>query len=70
MQENKKLRRMRSIDQIYLEIKKADPNSAITKYFIRNLTKDNSIYTIFSGAKALLDMDDVFDKLGLVRPEN
>lgn len=43
------------------EIKKVDPNTAITEYRIRLLVNEKSIPSISVGNRKLVNMDDVWD---------
>ena len=45
----------RTIKECYELIKQNDKDTAITQYFIRGLAKRNSIKTIQSGSKYLID---------------
>lgn len=49
--------RMRLINEAYEEIKAKDPNTAITKYFIRDLVVSGKIPTSKAGRKYLINMD-------------
>lgn len=53
--------RMRTLDQCFQEIIKLDPNSAISKYYIRQLALAGKIHCIKSGTKRLIDLDDLID---------
>ncbi|WP_324823104.1 hypothetical protein [Sinanaerobacter sp. ZZT-01] len=49
--------RMRTIEQAAKEIKKADQNTCITKYYIRSLVTTGQIPSKKSGSKFLINMD-------------
>lgn len=49
--------RMRTIEQAIAEIKKADPNTCISKHYIRSLVNTGQIPTLRAGTKALINMD-------------
>lgn len=51
------MKRIRTIHQCVVEIKKIDNSSAITEYFIRSLIKSGEIPSIKSGTKVLVDLD-------------
>jgi len=51
--------RMRTINEVCVELKKQDPDSAITPYFIRKLVNEKKIVYILSGSKALINLDSV-----------
>ncbi len=58
------LKRMRTINQAVDEIKRLDPNSAITYYFINSLCKQNLVHHINIGSKRLVDLDSLLEYLG------
>lgn len=55
--------RMRTIPQAYEEIKKADPNTAITIRALRRMAKTGEIPTVSVASKRLVNMDLLFDML-------
>lgn len=58
MIENNKSVRLRTVDEIYKEIVKMDPDTQITKYFIKTLVKSNKIPSIKVGnRKRLINLD-------------
>jgi len=61
------IRRLRSVDSIYYEIKILDSETAVTKYQIRNLQFDKDVYSVKIGTRLLLDIDDVLKKFGLFK---
>jgi len=60
---SKKLRRMRTINQVVEEFKKEDPTTAITYSFINTLIKENKIKYIAVGSKRLVDLDSLIEYL-------
>ena len=62
--------RMRTIDKALEEIKKADPDTAITKYAIRQLVISHEIPSITRGNKYLITLDALLSYLsGEAQPE-
>ena len=57
--ENMGIRRMRTINEAYDEVVKMDKNTAVTKYFIRQLCKQNKVRNFVNGTRVLLDLDDL-----------
>ena len=55
--------RMRTLEECYEEIKKLDPNTCITKYFIRQLALNNKIPVIMAGRKRLINFDALLEYL-------
>lgn len=49
--------RMRTIESAYREIKQDDPNTSITKYYIREIVINGKIPFRKSGKRFLFDMD-------------
>ena len=49
--------RMRTLDEAYTELKQLDPNTAVSKYFIRRLALSGKIPTVMCGRKRLLNFD-------------
>lgn len=64
-----KRRRLRSINDTLKLIKAIDPDSAVTRYMITNLVKEDKIYNQKMGNKLLVDYDEILDVLGLVYNE-
>ena len=56
--------RLRTIEQAAAEIKKADPDTAITKYAIRQLVISREIPSIQRGNKYLINLDTLLAYLG------
>ncbi|MBQ9228287.1 MAG: hypothetical protein IJ168_05580 [Eubacterium sp.] len=55
--QNNNIPRMRTIEEAYNEIKSLDPNTAISKNFIRTLTVSGKIPVSKAGRKNLINMD-------------
>lgn len=53
------MKRIRTINSAYEEIRKLDPNTAITPYYIRKLVDTGRIRSIRDGSKALVDFDNL-----------
>lgn len=60
------IRALRSIDEVLMYIKKIDSESAVTRYMICNLVKNDEVYHISSGVKTLVDLNEILEKLGLL----
>ncbi len=58
-----KLARMRTLDECYAEIKKMDENTAISKYYIRQLAISGKIPVIMCGRKRLINLDGLIEYL-------
>ena len=54
---NSQIPRMRTIKQCVEHFKAADPDTAITEYFIRTLANSNEISTVRAGNKIMIDLD-------------
>jgi excisionase family DNA binding protein len=55
--------RMRLLDEAAAELKKMDPDTSITKYFIRKLAIDGKIKSIMAGRKRLINLDSLLEYL-------
>lgn len=55
------LPRMRTLDDCYKEIKFMDPDSAISKYYIRQLAISGKIRCVKSGNKRLINLDSLIE---------
>ena len=55
--------RMMTIEQLIDTVKQADENTAITRYFVRQLCKENKIVHIKAGQKYLINYDKFIDYL-------
>ncbi len=58
-----KLARMRTLDECYAEIKKMDNNTAISKYYIRQLALSGKIPVVMVGRKRLINLDGLIEYL-------
>ena len=52
---------IRTVDQAYMELKTADPETAITKWFFKETVRNGRIPSIKAGNKYLLRMSDVME---------
>lgn len=55
--------KIRTIKSAAIELKRDDPNCAVTEYFIRKLCIENRIPFRKSGRKYLVDVDDIITYL-------
>ena len=55
-----KLVRMRTIEQAFLEIKKVDPDTALTLSGLRRVVKENCIPSKKVGRKTLINIMDLY----------
>lgn len=53
------LNRMRTVRQCLAELRGADPETAVTEWFIRCLCKDNKVKHFMTGTKILVNLDDL-----------
>ncbi len=60
-----KKRKLRSINETLKSIKNEDPETAITRYMINTLVKENKVYNIKVGNKVLIDYDETLTVLGV-----
>ena len=51
------MKRIRTIDQAYDEIKAKDPETAISRYLVRQMVKQGMVPSLPSGKKRLVDVD-------------
>ena len=51
--------KMRTATGIVAEIRKDDPNTAVTEYHVRMLLKSGKVHVVRSGRKVLANVDDV-----------
>ena len=56
------MRRLRSVNEAFAEIKAYDEHTAITKHLIRRLATENKVKTLHHGNRMLIDMDDLIGK--------
>ena len=61
--------RMRTIAEVADELRKADPNTALTKYAIRQMVLNGTIPCIKVGKKRLINMDVLEAYLSEPAPE-
>ena len=57
------LARMRTLDECYNEIKAMDKNTAISKYYIRQLALSGKIPVVMCGRKRLINLDALIEYL-------
>ena len=62
------LARMRTLDEAYNELKQLDGNTAVSKYFIRQLALSGKIPTVMCGRKRLLNFDGLLAYLNGTAP--
>ena len=55
------MQKIRTIRKAAAEIKAADPDTAITEYFIRQLVINGKIPSIKSNTKTMINLQDLFD---------
>lgn len=55
--------RMRTLDECYSELKALDPDTAVSKYFIRQLAISGKIPCIQAGRKRLINFDKLLSYL-------
>ncbi len=60
---NTRLPRMRTLDECYRELKLLDPNTAVSKYFVRRLAVSGAIPTVKCGCKRLINLDGLIEYL-------
>ncbi len=53
------MKRIRTVNDAYNEIKANDPDTAISKHFFRSLIDSGKIPCVKAGTKSLVDMDTV-----------
>ncbi len=61
--EKRKLPRMRTIEETYAFLLGEDAETGITKYWIREMCKQNKVHCLKSGSKYLINLDDLIVKL-------
>ena len=54
------MKKMRTINDAYMEIVKKDPDSSIKKSAFRRLVNEGKIPCVYIGRKKLISMEDVF----------
>ena len=60
--------RMKTIKQSFEEIKKLDPDTAISQWFIRSLCKQGKVKHFMTGTKILVNFDDLINYLNEGKP--
>ena len=58
---NNTISRMKTIKQSFEEIKKLDPETAISQWFIRSLCKQGKVKHFMTGTKVLVNFDHLLD---------
>lgn len=63
--------RMRTAAAIVRELKDLDPDTCVTESFVRQLAKEEAVPVVWSGNKALINLDDflMYLRLGASRHE-
>ncbi|MBQ6265295.1 MAG: hypothetical protein IJJ61_05640 [Clostridia bacterium] len=59
------MKRIRTIETAYQEIKAIDPSTAITKNAIRTIVKSERIHVVYSGRKAMFVFEELVEYLGV-----
>jgi len=57
------MRRIRTIDKAYDELKAKDPETAISRYLVRQMVKQGMVPSLPSGNKRLVDVDVLEQKI-------
>jgi excisionase family DNA binding protein len=57
------LAKMRTLDECYAEIKELDPNTSISKHYIRQLALSGKIPVVMAGRKRLINLDKLIEYL-------
>ena len=60
---NSNIPRYRTIKECLIEVKKLDSETAISEWYIRQLTKQNEIDFLQSGNKILINLDSLLEFL-------
>lgn len=55
----KEIKRLRTIDQAYRELKAMDPDTAISKHYIRSIVLNGQLPHLQIESKRLIDLDDL-----------
>lgn len=58
------MQKIRTIRKAAAEIRKQDPDTAITEYFIRQLVSTGEIPSIKSNSKSMINMQDLYNYIG------
>jgi len=59
---------MRTINDAYKHLKKEDPETAITAFYLRELCKQNLVRSFNSGNRLLVDLDSIINFLSGKNP--
>ena len=62
--------RLRTATGVLQEIKKLDPETGITEYYIRQLIREQQIPITHAGKKCLVDLDQVLGLIGVGTSRN
>lgn len=57
------MNQIRTINEAYQQIKTDDPNTALSKHYIRQILTDGTVPTIKCGAKTLVNMELLYEFL-------
>lgn len=60
---------IRTVDSAYLELKKIDPDTAVTKNAIRTIVKSGVIHVVYSGKKAMFSLEELIAFLETATPQ-
>lgn len=55
------MQKIRTIRKAAAEIRKEDPDTAITEYFIRQLVNTGEIPSMKANSKSMINMQDLYD---------
>ena len=67
---NNTISRMKTIKRSFEEIKKLDPDTAISQWFIRTLCKQGKVKHFMTGTKILVNFDDLINYLNDGNPQS
>ena len=57
--------KMRTVTKTVDELKRLDPGTCVTAYYIRQLIKKGELPVVWAGSRALINLDDVLTLLHL-----
>lgn len=57
------MQRIRTIDQAYDEIKEKDPQTALSRYMVRQMVRQGVVPSLQLGKKQLIDVDVLEQKI-------
>lgn len=60
---SKQMARLRTLDSAMAELKALDPNTNVSKNFVRQLALSGKIRVVFAGNRRMIDMDSLIDYL-------